>query len=112
MPLVSAKCTFCKEQIKLDDTKESGVCPYCGRRVLVQQAVEIPLTTEQWVQKGKEYYENQDYDNAIIAFTQAIALNPQLAEAYYRRSGAYLGKDQTGSCHRRLYTSYRFKSAV
>lgn len=39
--------------------------------------------------KGKEQAHQGDYHSAIATFSQAIALDPYLAEAYYRRGLAY-----------------------
>ena len=43
----------------------------------------------QWFEKGKNYYLNKEYDNAIEAFTKAIALDPNYAHAYNNRGNAY-----------------------
>lgn len=39
--------------------------------------------------KGKEYYSQKNYTNAIESFTKAIKSNPNYAEAYYFRGRAY-----------------------
>jgi tetratricopeptide (TPR) repeat protein len=54
---------------------------------------EQAFTAVQWLQKGYEYLDKQkDNDMAIAAFSQAIALNPQYAEAYNNRGVAYVYK--------------------
>lgn len=39
MPLVPAKCTQCGASIKVDDTKESGICSFCGTSYIVEKAI-------------------------------------------------------------------------
>jgi len=41
---------------------------------------------------GKTNYDKKDYDKAIVNFTEAIRLDPNYAEAYSYRAGAYYGK--------------------
>lgn len=40
MALVSAKCTKCGEYLQLDDAKKSRLCPHCGKRIIVEKAVQ------------------------------------------------------------------------
>lgn len=56
---------------------------------------EQAFTAVQWLQKGYAYYDKyKDYNKAIAAFSQAIALNPQYAEAYNNRGAIYVDKGQ------------------
>ena len=41
---------------------------------------------------GVEALNQHDYDSAIVAFSDAIHLNPNSAEAYFNRGSAYNGK--------------------
>ena len=43
------------------------------------------LSSNDWVEKGKAYYEKNDHDNAVSAFTEAITLDPKNDNAYYFR---------------------------
>jgi Tfp pilus assembly protein PilF len=45
-------------------------------------------------QKGISYFEKEDYDAAITAFSEAIRLDPKDAKAYYGRAHAYLQKGE------------------
>ncbi len=45
-------------------------------------------------EKGKACLEKHDYDAAIDAFTEAIRLDPENAEAYWNRALAYNTKDE------------------
>ena len=56
---------------------------------------EQAFTAVQWFEKGYDYQVNKkDYDTAIVAYSQAIALNPGFAEAYDNRGSAYYDKSQ------------------
>ncbi|MBT9169496.1 MAG: TPR repeat-containing protein YrrB [Syntrophomonadaceae bacterium] len=48
----------------------------------------------EWFAKGYQHTLNNEYDKAIEAYTRAIALNPNIAGAYYGRGVAYYNKGQ------------------
>src|SRR3990167_1972937 len=52
------------------------------------------LQAREWFKKGYNYYINKEYDKAIEAYTNAVALNPNYANAYYNRELAYGRKGQ------------------
>jgi tetratricopeptide (TPR) repeat protein len=54
--------------------------------------VKPPEDAVSFFRKGKESYDQKDYDQAIDAYTQAIRLNPNYTEAYYNRGSAYYYK--------------------
>ncbi len=39
MLLVAAKCTQCGANIKVDDTKEAGICEFCGTAFITEKAI-------------------------------------------------------------------------
>lgn len=39
MPLVAAKCTQCGANIEVDDTKEAGICKFCGTAFITEKAI-------------------------------------------------------------------------
>jgi tetratricopeptide (TPR) repeat protein len=45
------------------------------------------LQANEWFEKGYDYGLNKEYDKAIEAFTSAIALDPNYANAYNNRGG-------------------------
>jgi tetratricopeptide (TPR) repeat protein len=53
----------------------------------------LPLS-ESHVNKGVDYVENGQYENAIAEFDKAIQLDPGLADAYYNRGTVYVTLDQ------------------
>ena len=50
-------------------------------------------TAEDYFNRGMAYYEQDNYDQAIEAFTQAITLDPNDADAYFYRGIAYGAKE-------------------
>jgi len=49
--------------------------------------------TEDFFLRGEDKYQKGDYQGAIVAYTQAIALNPNYAKAYYNRG---IARDDLG----------------
>src|SRR3990172_5870444 len=49
---------------------------------------------KEWFEKGYDYDINKEYDNAIEAYTKAIQLDPNYAEAHYNRGLSYSSKGQ------------------
>lgn len=39
MPLVAAKCTQCGANIEVDNTKEAGICKYCGTAFITEKVI-------------------------------------------------------------------------
>lgn len=39
MALVAAKCTQCGANIEIDNTKETGICQYCGTAFITEKAI-------------------------------------------------------------------------
>ena len=67
----------------------------------VKEKVEAKITNEErlfqaneWLEKGNKHFINEGNDAAIEAYTSAIALNPNYADAYYNRGTAYHNKGQ------------------
>ena len=50
--------------------------------------------TEQFLDKGLEYADKGQHDEAISEFSKAIALNPRFADAYNHRGASYAQKRQ------------------
>ncbi len=56
-------------------------------------------TADRWQEKydlGVRYLEEGNYEEAIIAFTAAIEIDPKQAPAYVGRGDAYIGSGETG----------------
>jgi tetratricopeptide (TPR) repeat protein len=50
---------------------------------LLPFAASAQSTAEEWLKRGMALKEKQDYENALVAFKNAIAKDPKLNEAYY-----------------------------
>jgi len=49
-------------------------------------------TAEEYYNSGNAYYKQGKYDQAIVEYTKAIEINPNLAEVYNNRAGVYIHK--------------------
>ena len=58
--------------------------------------IDYKKTAEYWFNLGYSYAENGLYDDAIEAYTKAIALDPNYAIAYYNRGITYYKKGNMG----------------
>lgn len=45
MPLVPAKCPQCGANIEIDDSKDAGICEYCGTAFITEKAINNYYTT-------------------------------------------------------------------
>ena len=48
-----------------------------------------PKSADDYFNRGVGHLEKGEFDKAIVAFTEAIRLDPELPNAYYNRAGAY-----------------------
>lgn len=62
--------------------------------ILLCACAKAPTWQEQY-DLGMRYLSDGNYQEAIIAFTAAIEIDPKRAEAYVGRGGAYLGSGET-----------------
>ena len=40
MALVAAKCTQCGGSLKVDDSKDAGICPFCGTAFVTEKVIQ------------------------------------------------------------------------
>ncbi len=71
------------EAVKADKNKQKEYAKTADR-----------LSATDWFKKGYQHWLNKEDDNAIEAFTSAIALDPNYAKAYTNRGNAYYNKGQ------------------
>lgn len=99
MPLIAANCTNCGANIKVDDTKEAGICTFCNTAFITEKVINNYVTnlnkTENvtqhitkniYSQGGKpayDYYEDAEnllrngaYETAIMAYLKSAYQNP------------------------------------
>ena len=48
----------------------------------------MPLTAEQWINEGDNYYRAKRYEQALAAYEQAIRLDPTNGANYFYKSTA------------------------
>ena len=61
MALVAAKCTECAASIEVDDSKDAGICNFCGTAFVTQKVVQNinkTFNVEQMVIQGGVTVEN------------------------------------------------------
>ncbi|MBI5892053.1 MAG: tetratricopeptide repeat protein [Deltaproteobacteria bacterium] len=77
------------EAVKADKNKQPPTPPLLrGIQEQYAKAADT-LSAADWHKKGYQHALNKEYDDAIETFTKAIALDPNLAQAYRNRGVAY-----------------------
>lgn len=101
MGLVAAKCTQCGANIEVDDTKEAGICKFCGTAFITQKAINnyitnntyniqnatliIPTRNVENIKKlGNEEYQKGNYDKAYEYFSEVLEVNED-SECIFKR---------------------------
>ena len=55
--------------------------------------------------KGNAHFNDAEFDSAIKDYSEALSINPNLAEAYYNRGQAYYKRERLGG-YQRLQQGY------
>lgn len=104
MGFVAAKCTECGANIEVDDTKEAGICKYCGTAFVTEKAIKnynTYITNNNNFAGANINVVGADIDNLIVLAKNAQDVgNYSEAKDYYSRilemqpmnSDALLGK--------------------
>lgn len=80
-------------------SEESLFQDFSGFAGIKSQCHPIEKTAYHYNQSGMDYLHNEQFGEAVTAFSEAIKLNPnkaEEAEAYYQRGIAYWNKDEYG----------------
>lgn len=102
MPLVAAKCTQCGANIEVDDTKEAGICKYCGTAFITEKAINNYIINNTYnIQNAnfvmpeknidnlrklaKKEYKNKKYASADGYFKQILEISVDDYECEYLR---------------------------
>jgi len=48
------------------------------------------ISAKEWFEKGVGYFENNKFEEAILAYNEAIKIDPGLAEAFTNRGNALI----------------------
>lgn len=93
MSLVAARCTQCGANIEIDDTKEAGICAYCGAAFVTQKAINNYNTyitknitkniygkekteTAEYLERAETFMKLKDWEKATKAFSEAAEASP------------------------------------
>jgi len=101
MAMVAAKCTECGAAIKVDETKENGICEHCGTEYVTEKVINNIVTNhvhnitnnvtkiiygkesddgEDYFNRGLTNLKLDKYDVACDNFKEAIEKNPEVAK--------------------------------
>lgn len=75
MGFIAAKCTQCGASIKVDDTKESGVCEYCGTEFITEKIINhYEISAENIIVNGDNVnLSKYDIESALRAVDKFMA---------------------------------------
>lgn len=112
MAMVAAKCTMCGSSIKVDDSKEKGICEHCGTEFITEKVINVTNITN--VDKSTNIYYGEttdlkvkkdlekiykslvaagvDFDNLTI---KGDELNVELCQNAYTLAKGVIKKDPT-----------------
>ena len=122
MGFVAAKCTQCGANIEVDDTKEAGICKYCGTAFVTEKAINnyvinnnyniqnanivMPSKNIDNLKKlGFEEYKNGKYETADDYFRQVLEMDGDDQEAKFMR---YI----VGVCEKNDYWTQTFEKQL
>lgn len=74
MGLVAAKCTQCGANIEIDDSKEAGICKYCGTAFITEKAINnYKINAEKVIVNSDNVnISNYDIESALVAVKKLI----------------------------------------
>lgn len=117
MSIVAAKCTQCGADIKIDDTKEAGICEFCGSAFITQKAITnyntynnfngatiniAGVSLENLLKTANDCIDLGEYDKAYEKFERVLEQDPY-------NSDAYIGK---GLCSLLTCNPYNMKNNI
>lgn len=86
-----------------NDFKWSGVLTLCAIIVLLSSCSLDPNARKQkYFQSGQRYFENRQFREAAIEFTDAIKLDPKYAEAHFQLAESYRNLQDVDRAHQEL----------
>lgn len=68
MSLVEAKCTQCGVNIRVDDTKEAGICSNCGTAFITEKVItnfNVNVTVNNSIAEGSTNVVGEDFQNLL-----------------------------------------------
>lgn len=87
MALVAAKCTQCGASIQVDETKEAGICQYCGTAFVTEKVINnYNVTNNIQVENATFNIAGANVENLLIRAQQYEARGDyETAKEYYNR---------------------------
>lgn len=101
MALVAAKCTQCGASIKVDDTRDTGICEFCGTPFVTEKVINnsymvnvnnianADVVVDDGFDIDKAYSSARrlmkacDYDGALSCYSRIFDKDPDSREAYF-----------------------------
>jgi Tfp pilus assembly protein PilF len=77
----------------------------------VDTLFEQTINAKFWLHRGMVYLTELDYANALIHFNNALALDPDLTEAYIHRAIVYLALDRFAEADADVDVDYALQSS-
>ena len=82
MAFVAAKCTQCGGSLQVDDSKDAGICPYCGTAFVTEKVIKnynfhITNNIDTLIVQNSEKAEIKSHCHNFNAGTFEMQLHPQ-----------------------------------
>lgn len=127
MAFIPAKCTQCGANIRVDDTKEAGVCEFCGTAFITEKAINnyntfvtnnfaganINVTganIENLLKLARNAEEARNYEEANNYYSRALELDPSNREALIGKGATVCLQGQIADATARELISYADKA--
>ena len=91
MPLIKAVCSNCSGVLKVDDSKKSAVCPFCGTPYVIEHRADFD--EERYLDNGIAQLKLKEYDDAYETFRKMSKDYPKNWRAWYGMEVAGFGND-------------------
>lgn len=107
MGFVAAKCTQCGANIEVDDTKEAGICKYCGTAFVTEKAINNYIINNNYnIQNANIVMPSKNIDNLKkLGFEEYKNGKYESADNYFRQVLEIDGDDYESLFVRFLYSS-------
>lgn len=96
MPLIAAKCPGCGAAIQLPSERQNANCMYCGISVLVEQAVNLAISTgpssQALVELGESSLLARREEEAYSYFSRALESDASNSAAWLGKAKASIGQ--------------------
>lgn len=104
MALIPLKCPVCAGEISIDDGSDTGICQYCGLKIMVTEKIKQRLeidnsnAAENWRTLAVAAIDAGKYDQAAVHAEKILSTNHLNAEAWFLMGkAAYAMRDYKGA---------------